>query len=82
MQNEIYNKSLLLMLIFFSKSWRGTSGNYHCLHMNVDFLIQCKLRVLHWPVAFRHKCMVSIYVLVICMNAFNHYTVKAAKYVN
>ena len=70
------------MLIFFSKSWQGISGNCHCLCMNIDYLIQCRLRVSHWPVAFRHKCMVSIHILVVCMTAFNHYTVKAAEYVN
>ena len=40
------------------------------------------MHVSHWPVAFRHKCVVSIHILVICMNAFNHCTVQAAKYVN
>ena len=38
----IYNKSLLLMLIFFSKSWQGTFSNCHCLYMNIDYLIQYK----------------------------------------
>jgi hypothetical protein len=79
----IYNKSLLLILISLSKSWQGISGNCHCLHVNIDYSVQCKLHVSHWPISFRRKWMVSIHILVVCMTAFNHYTVKAAaKYVN
>ena len=70
------------MLILFSKCWQGISGNCHCLHMNSDYLIQCKLHVSQWPVSFRHKCMVSIHILLVCVTAFNHYTVKATKYMN
>ena len=77
-----YNKLLLLMLIFLSKSWQGISGNCHCLRMNIDHSVQCKLCVSHWPISFRHKCMFSIHILVVCVTACNHYTVKAAKDVN
>ena len=69
------------MLIFFSKSWQHISGNCNCLHVNIDYSIQCKLCVSQWPVSFRHKRIVSIHILVVCMTAFNHYTVKAAIYV-
>ena len=70
------------MLIFFSKSWQGIFGNCHCLHMNIDYSVLFKMHVSHLPISFRHKCMVSIHILVICMTAFIHYTVKEAKCVN